>query len=239
MMKTTAAILTAGLLLTAALPALADGDPGELPPALRRGANALQFQISNSFRLTSFRGAAVSYQRLLGDRLGLRIGLTLRGDHDTRDESFDFGEEGAATAGGDFTNWSHEYVLSLKLLAFQGEAPLTFFYGAGPTVSYESLRNDRASYYPQPDGTIDTVWRQNESETWGVGVTGVAGAQWLLTDFLAVHAEYRATFVYEVTNWTEEQTVSGDSSYDLSGGGKTKSPELKSDGVLFGLSVFF
>ncbi len=238
-MKATAAVLAAGLLMTAALPALGDGDSGELPPALRQGANALQFQIANNFRLSSFRGAAISYQRLLRDRLGLRVGLTLRGDQDTRDESFEYGEDGDATGGGDFTTWNHEYVLSLKMVAFRGESRLAFFYGAGPTVTYKSLRNDRASYYPQPDGTVEVTWRQNESETWGVGATGVAGVQWLLTDFLAVHAEYRVTFVYEVTNWTEKRTVSEDPSYDFSGEGRTRSPTLKSDGVLFGLSVFF
>ena len=230
--------LAAALVLLAPVSALAGTYEGD--DALMKGAQALQFRIDSYFTLKDFRGSTISYQRFLKDRFALRLGLTLRGDHLSTEESFEAYDEDAdewVEGSADLTEWTHSYALAAEFLWYSGGAPVSVYYGGGLRASYSNRRDEYAFYHAGPDG-FGIAFRRTTESSWGVGLTGTLGVQWLVTSFIALHAEYVASFMYESGKRDQEyfETFSDDKTYEHR---EWSSPEFKSHGVLFGLSVYF
>ncbi len=230
-------ILAAALVLS---PASALAGTYEGDDALMEGAQALQFKINSHFTLGGFRGSTLSYQRFLKDRFAFRIGLTLGSEHRNTEGALSLHESGTEEwydGGADLVFYDHDYSLAAQVLWYSGGPPISLYYGGGLRFDYGKFRDDRA-YYRYYEEEPFIRFRTYETSSWGVGLTGTIGVQWLVTSFIALHAEYGLSLMYgsgsrEETSYEEPE---GDSYREASDWTTT---ELRSHGVLFGLSVYF
>ena len=231
-------LILVAAMVSATAPALAGTYEGD--DALMKGAQALQFKIYSHFTLSGFSGSTLSYQRFLKDRFALRIGLTLESVHRNTDESVSYYEgeiEEWYDGGADLVYYDHDYSLAAQVLWYSGGPPVSLYYGGGLRFDYASSRDDHTSYYDSPDGLL-VRFRTYEGSSWGLGLTGTVGVQWLVTSFIALHAEYGLSLMYGSgsRSVTSTEEPSGDEYRESS---EWTSPELRSHGVLFGLSVYF
>jgi len=207
------------------------------PPALSRGAQALQFAIGSDFALNSFQGITLSYERFLRDRLALRLGIDVSTDYREDEETNQFEGETAGQKSFGLANWSHEYSLLCQLASYRG-GPIGFCYGVGPKVTYSNYQHQDAYVYGS-NGVIRTQRSSNWDRVWGVGMAGFAGVHWLVTDRLRLHAEYSTSAMYQHVDIKNINVYSGEYY-------RVETVKVERDifgiypgGTRLGLSVFF
>jgi hypothetical protein len=197
----------------------------------------LIFQVSYDFRLAPFQGSTLSYQRFLRSRLALRVGLSADADVSDDDTTFEFPEDEVG-ARGDLTSWKHRYAVNAQLLRYSGGPEIRFFYGGGPRFTYGDYRHESVSFDHVGDALVET-YRYHRDYTLGVGAAGSLGAHWAINEWLAVHAEYALSVMHETGKEIRERTYSEGGGEDEAATTERRSVELDSEGVLFGLSVYF
>ena len=242
-------IACSGLFVMVALvvvsPAAFAIETGVYPPALSKGAHALQFEIGYDFKLSPFQGVTLSYETFLRDQLAVRMGVGASMDHENDDHASDFqgvtesyGYEAHGDA--DLTNWHHQYSLVCQLVSYQ-RGRVAFYYGGGPKVTYSNDRSERVDFSGS-EGVVYGRQRVDWRRAWGLGVCGVAGVQWLVSDRFRLHAEYSTSFMFRHEN--EDETVtwvrSGEHYYWMEKvTDERSSVEVSPDGTRLGLSVCF
>ncbi len=205
-----------------------------------KGDQALQFKIGNGSRslvtLDEYGGANLSYKRVLSDRKALQVGLEMRGGQSAREQTEAFPQvdtlNNSATSDDSFLDLE----LSLQLIhATVGERHW-LYYGYGPAVSYSIEWETNESRLETNPPQIDK-WDRTYIN-YGLGLTGLIGVEWALNDFLTLHAEYRSSLMYHIT---ESEQIHTDEDPDMYNEDDYHSHYLDfiPDGVRFGLSVYF
>lgn len=103
--------------------------------ALTEGAKALQFQITDNFRLSSFNGSAFTYKRHSSDdrafRLGMSFGNRFSSDSFTREQG-----EGQEDIERDSDRLDLAPSLNFSLVRYTDpDSEIKFYYGYGPGIS--------------------------------------------------------------------------------------------------------
>jgi len=85
--------------------------------------------------------------------------------------------------------------------------------------------------------------RTNLDETktgWSLGLTGLVGVEWFVSKSISLHAEYRISLGYsQEKREYNRTTISQTGKSYITGNETIKFRQLSSDGVRFGLSVYF
>lgn len=223
--------------LVVANPTARAAESSACSPALCTGAHALQFEIGYDFKLSPFQGATLSYERFLRDRLALRLGIGASMMYEDDERAVDFEGDTEARGEIDLTNWYHQYSLVCQLVSYQG-GPVALYYGAGPKVTYSNERQERVwfSGYGEVLESHGSIWWRR---AWGVGVAGVAGVQWLVSDRFALHAEYSTALMYRHDDETLTSVMSGENYRVMKETDERSAVGVYPDGTRLGLSVFF
>ena len=115
---------------------------------------------------------------------------------------------------------------------------ISFFYGVGPFLGFSKSekKDEWVSPYPgHPRTNLD------ETKTgWSLGLTGLVGVEWFVSKSISLHAEYRISLGYSREKREYNRTTISQTGKSYITGNETiKFRQLSSDGVRFGLSVYF
>jgi opacity protein-like surface antigen len=207
-------LLSYALSLLAAVPAKAIDvempEPSE-PQAVQTKEWALNFQIGDDFALRSFQGMMVSatchHTRSSAVRFGVDLSMVSSSNEDDGERRN--------------TSWSRSAELSFLLMRYpRHESRPVLYWGIGPLLSYEA-----SEYEAHDDGTV----QRQETLAWGVGASGALGVEWLVTQNVALLAEYGMAAEY--TKWTRNECPESVEDESISF-------NLSSSGVRFGVSVY-
>jgi opacity protein-like surface antigen len=204
---------------------------------LTENSKALQFQIGSNFTLTSFQGAGLSYKYHLKPLRAVRVGSELS----LSKSNFDLTEVDSV---GDLETLSKSdqtryYVRFNTQLIWYSESysGISFFYGVGPFLGFSKSekKDEWVSPYPGHRTNLD------ETKTgWSLGLTGLVGVEWFVSKSISLHAEYRISLGYSREKREYNRTTISQTGKSYITGNETiKFRQLSSDGVRFGLSVYF
>lgn len=202
-----------------------------------KGRQAVQFSVGDDFQLSAFQGQMFSYQRFLSDTRAIRVACGLFLDHDDTDVDAAL-DDGEFTAEADLKYWDYDGTIKLQMVFYRGRGPVWFYYGAGPKFSYRDYHSETISYSTF-DGDLEYSYRRRDIEEWSLGLQGFAGVEWHINEMFALHAEYGVSTFYEFREEVEERFLSSQEGFDSRLVYRTDSPGFDSDGVRFGLSVYF
>ncbi|MBD3221633.1 hypothetical protein GF314_10360 [bacterium] len=193
-----ATLLVAGLAPTcvaaADSPSLAD----------REGRSALVFGFNGEW-LSQFDDAMFAWRKQVGERTGLRLGLSLGfGDNDlevidSREDTFVQPDTTLQqTSSVSDTRMIDDYDVEIDLLLLRHAKAgrrVSLYYGLGPSVAYDRAEQETASLR-ESDGSTTRETGTATSRTWRYGALVVAGVEWFITDSISLHGEYRAGVHY-------------------------------------------
>lgn len=202
--------------------------------ALRKGATALQFRITENFTLGSFGGGLLSIKRQISDRAAWRMGVGLNvdvTDRDVEDDADDNFERSVVDS---------QYLVDAEvqyLRYIPARESLFLFYGVGPEGTYVRSHDEQtledSDFSRRITDEVTTVG-------YSVGLGGVIGAEWFVLPYMSISAEYGLSARFarnEVTN--RDVNVSGDDRFESERTTTDTSYRLRDNSVLFGLSVYF
>jgi opacity protein-like surface antigen len=203
----------------------------------RAGRQAMEFAVTSSFTLSAFQGMLISYQRFLTDRRSLRLAAGLSLDVDNRSLDVEYEDIGAEESA-DLKGWDHSGTVKAQMLFYTGNGPVLFYYGGGPKISYSDFHSESLIYGVGGDELQYRYYGEDDS-SWLLGIQCAAGVQWTINERFALHAEYGLTARYQMTETETSYFRSDNPDLDEQTHTRLRSPGLTSDGVLFGLSVYF
>jgi opacity protein-like surface antigen len=203
---------------------------------LTENSKALQFQIGSNFTLTSFQGAALSYKHHLKPLRAVRVGSELS----LSKSNFDLTEVDSVGETLSKSDQTRYYVRFNTQLIWYSESHsgISFFYGVGPFLGFgkSEKKDEWVSHYPGHSRT-----NLDETKTgWSLGLTGLVGVEWFVSKSISLHAEYRISLGYSREKREYNRTTISQTGKSYITGNETiKFRQLSSDGVRFGLSVYF
>jgi len=146
------------------------------------GKWALQFGLQSDVRLTGFNNSSLALQKTTKGgstwRLGLDFGISTR----SQDQSQTTPDTVRAGTSRDDDTESATVVLQ-KLFRLHTSTPIRPYIAIGPLVGFRHTNNTL-------DPAQSTTKRENIDNMWMVGARGAVGAEWFVTDYLSLLAEY-------------------------------------------------
>jgi hypothetical protein len=232
--------------------AIAQNSPSD-SNSLKSGAYALQFGVGSNFTLTSFQGSTIALQYHLSESNAIRAGVTFNGNFSDGTDLFNqvTGDTGHTTASGDNSSHSASISFTVQYLWYQNAlAPVHFYVGIGPSVSYSynDQRNAQASTPQTPYFySFGNDWTRlnytNTTNQWALGVRGMVGVEWFPARWFSLHADYGEAIQY---HWNSNKTTadgilssSTGANTTITDKGSSKGWAISSIGVSFGASVYF
>lgn len=175
---------------------------------------ALQFGILSDLRLGAFESGDISFKQRLSPRSALRYGISIYYYYSgTNYERHDY--------------WNDISVIYQRYV--NPDATAKFYWGVGPYLHFE---------YEYHLYSREDRYNENIGEGWGVGLNGIGGVEWFVTDVISLHAEYRINAIYEWDGYRNERKEP-DSEVRVATSELESFRFYNSRGVLFGLSVYF
>lgn len=205
------------LVVTLLAPAAARAQDAERAHSLEPGAWALQFSISDNFRLTSFNGSTISVKHHSSARSAWQVGFspTFSSAQETRT----IGPSDSLTVS-DFDIDAAGLDIDLNYTRYPRPGrTMNLFWTLGPEVSW----------FRRSQSEVGGGYRDRE---WSLGLGAKLGAEWFATRTLSVHAAYGAGVSYRSFRRTEEFEGAPERAAELEGwsiGGRN---------VQFGASVY-
>lgn len=205
--------------------------------ALRPGSWSLQFGIVRDFQLGSFDGMLLSCKKHFSSkramRIGISIGASLR-DTDSDEHALRYFDEHRAE-GEDQYSMSAS-VTGLYLLYPSGRNRANLYLGVGPTLNYSREKSEQEATGNHL-GCCDEQWSYGYSI--GAGGRGVLGIEWLASENIGIQAEYAVSLMYtyassETSRFRDRYVDETFTSESIS-----RSLNLSSNHVRFGMSVYF
>lgn len=224
---TAAALMTLFLLssLATAPAAAQDADSSDDEPTINEmldeGAWALQFQIGENVTLNSFQGGTISAKRHTSATRAYRFGLSLSASY--------IGEEEPER-----DQNRQSLALDAQLVQYPNtDKDVRLYYGGGPTASFSRRKSFREG--DEKDYTVTST-----AVDWGVGVSGIVGAEWFVRRDISLSAEYRTDLRFE-RRTTDTDVEINDVGVVVA---VSENPDLNvlrfsARGVRLGLSVYF
>ena len=231
-------LILAVLLLTPALSIAQndDDDTGKQSNRLRAGSSALQFQITDNFRLSSFQGAVMSFKRHWSAKSAFRLGVSLDFTIQDNDRVSTFTRNDTLLDSDvDEFGFDGQFVqIDLQYLRYANpDARLNMFAGVGPLVGFDRSSFERTS---GPGGQSRSSF---DDTSWRVGATGLVGVEWFATKNISIHAEYGLVMEYIWLREKRKTSSSGATASVRDTDEVTKVGDLRARSVLFGLSAYF
>lgn len=193
--------------------------------SLKAGQKALQFQVDDFLRLSSFRGASISVKKHTSDNGAWRLGIGL-GYGNGNEKRTDLV---ADTVYRDTDNDSYSFDISLERLFYGYVAERSgMFVGLGPAIGFGGYN-------------AENPYRREEieSDSFNAGLRMTAGFEWFPTKRMSLTVEYdlRLYYLYNKTTSLRFSEETGELTVGLET--ESKSFRATSDNVLIGLSVYF
>lgn len=156
---------------------LADDDAGGRYPD-----RALEFEMDNYFRLSSFEGLDIAYRVQTSESRGWRFGTNFNFRVNNQNSSGQYGDEDPSSTDSDERNISLR-LLAQKLFITRPSHSASFYWGLGPVASYgwSKSTNDNTSDHSS----------ESKSTRWTAGLNADLGVVWRLIDQLSLEARYR------------------------------------------------
>ncbi|HDQ46284.1 MAG TPA: hypothetical protein ENN17_12440 [bacterium] len=200
-----------------------------------KDSRAVQFQIGGDFTLGSFQGAAFSYKHHRQPSAAYRAGIYIY-LNDTNTEMNQW-TPGIRKTTDDQVFLNAELNVQAVWYA-ENTRGVLFYYGTGPFLGFGRYREKNKVIAPliacpQSESTAD-----RERTSWSLGLTGLAGVEWFVSKSISLHAEYGISLGYSSMKEETETANPGTGSRSNSDVTST-SWQLRSQGVRFGLSVYF
>ena len=192
------------------------------------GHYSLMFQFGSNLNFTSFEGSAISLKRIVSKNAAIRIGFSPAYANTDSDEINSTDQ----TKTKDNTITANQYGMSLNALYLfynEGYKDVFFYFGSGPELSYFTGKTEQI--YNIPDGLNNS---KNEEERWGIGLLGVVGTEWFVTENISISGEYSIKLNY---SHSSQSTTNPPSTFkrEIS----NSSLNLTGNGVKIGLSMYF
>ncbi len=229
-----AAFLGAALLYSVAF-SQADSQPtlnGE--NSLYDGSSSLQFQISDNFSLSAFKGLAFSGKKHISDKTAIRLGVDIyvsSSGNDTH-STYQQPNDSSFTSENNSNFWASsgfdiQYIRYTSL-----KSPIHFFWGAGPNFRYQrtSYESERITL---STGAIST--RNDENKSLSAGMSGIAGVEWFAVKNISFLAEYGSSLYYQ---WMKS-TIHNNTPQKSSSSSETNSLVFSPASVRLGISLYF
>ena len=184
-----------------------EGQTDRTEPLLKEHSWALQFQISDNFRLTSFQGATLSAKYQLNARQALRFGVGVNAANRTmkyvpQDDGSCILPRETECFMPPCCPYSYDEITKRKTTDRQMTLDVQYiryprpeskrvlvFYGAGPSIGYEGS-TERATYV---SGETNKYTRT----TWKAGISAVIGVEWFVTETISLLGEYGVNLSYQ------------------------------------------
>jgi len=190
--------------------------------SLRSGVWALQFDINGDLLSVDEFSGGVSLKRHFSAKSAVRLGIGLDGYTSSEEAENSLGDIN------DVDRDAYEVYLEMLLQRYVNPgAPVNFYWGVGPYVSF---------FHTNSDNVTETQSSSSETDRLGVGARAMIGVEWFAAREISLHAEY--TVVGGYFNAESTQSVSGPGSSSSS---KDESDgwSFNTDGVRLGLSIYF
>lgn len=185
-MKTLIAIFLGGLLTINCFSQ--DKDTLRTKNSLEKGKWAVQFEVGNDFKLSSFDGVIVSLKYNLSSKFAFRFGAGV--NLSNSDQTLDFSDYYSGYSGRERFNDNSQDIIFISNILFypNPRSLLNIFFGVGPRVSYQNV-NDERIY-------IDGYKGYQKTNSWAVGLNGVFGCEWFPMKYLSLFGEYSVYGTY-------------------------------------------
>jgi hypothetical protein len=205
-------------------------------------SKAILFQVRSNFTLGSFQGAALSYKCHLQPSFAIRTGVSVSLNNSNNDGTQNsLSNDTLFSRGSSSEDFNGASILLNAQAIWYSESSIGihFYYGTGPFISY-GRTHDEGETISTPvsfQGSKSTF--DHTGTNWSAGLSGLAGVEWFVSRAISLHAEYGVSLGYswnknEATSTYRSQTINKSISESTG-----KSWALSSNGVLFGMSVYF
>jgi len=213
-------ILLIGLLFSLSIPANAQDESEEIKLPSER--YALLFQIGENFNLSSFDGSVISFKYHFENSNALRIGFSIDGyseDQNYLERINSMSDESESEEDKIYFRINTLYLTYSELFN-----NVSFYYGAGPFLSYSYMWH----HYIDPENGTNTT----EQDYWNFGLDFTVGTEFIINKNLSLNAEYGMSIWYSKSDY---ETID----YNLSKFENEGSKYLfKGSGVKLGLTVY-
>lgn len=154
--------------------------------------SGLEFQVDNSFQLSSFSGSMISWKRLSSEHRGWRVGLSpMVHQYSTVQYRNDLSW---------FESEDRLYSLDVvvqKLFLGSLNQNARSYWGLGPMVGVYYEEQDQSSYNPEGELEIDSLLI---SRRWDFGASAIVGVEYFVLPNISLHGEYGFNLVYSIRN---------------------------------------
>ncbi len=180
-----------------------------------KGTWALQFGLESDVRLTSFQGTTLSLQKVtMGEavwRMGLGLSLT------TQDRETEQSTEDSSYISSSEDNSSSSVSLTIqRLFKLSSSTRIHPYVGIGPLARLNGSSRESDSH--------NNPTRKQEYDSWSLGARTIFGAEWFVTGYLSLLAEYTLDATFDSS--TEKRTTI----YLVGNQTTTNTTETRSDG---------
>lgn len=196
------------------------------------GKYALEFQIAENFKLTSFDGAVISGKYCFDNSLAIRLGISFSSREDINDNN---SSSTSNYFSGSEKNELSSYDLQIKsqLLLYNPLIEnISFYWGGGLIFSYNYNKQTRKI-------VADTVLITYDDKIsgFGYGLDAIAGVEWFVRKNISLSGEYGLEIKYQNLNKEQNRIDSVQPIYKVNG--SSKSTRLNGSYVRLGLSIYF
>lgn len=198
------------------------------------GSKALQFRVTNNFTLSNFQGAALSGKKHISNNSAIRLGVDLFFDFSTRDEDSRIFYNDTTITASDAEGNTQRLALELQYIRYVStDKKIKIYWGTGPSIRFnnEVVETD---YYDSYNDISRKL--KDEDKSWGLGASGVLGAEWFATSSISFHTEYVTTLLYEWRKVREDNALFRDYSHIST---ESSGFQVYATDVRFGLSLYF
>jgi hypothetical protein len=190
------------------------------------GKFALQFQISENFTLTNFQGATLSGKYQLGKRSAVRLGIALYVDDSYYERETTYIDTLNMKSNSEMN--AIGFTINSQYIAYLvSTTDIGFYLGTGPTFSFG---NSDATV--EISGGSQDQKGTSSSDTYSIGLDGIAGVEWSFYKNMSLSAEYGIKFYYyNRTDKFEDEDIVDERT--------SKGIKLTANYVNFGITVYF
>lgn len=193
---------------------------------------ALQFQVIENFKISTFEGSTISLKKVLSDCSSLRFGVSIN------TAISDVDEENTTTANNSQNNYQVSLnISSLYLWNTPIKSDVSAYCGIGPTLNFSHYKNTSKNEELNND-TFTMTENIITENNFGIGISGVIGVEWFVKDNISILGEYETNAIYNFTK-TKTDVNHNDSYFDNTIERKGNVFRFNSVGAKLGVSIYF
>lgn len=195
-------------------------------------SKCLQFQIGSDFQLSSFQGSTISFKKHISDYRAYRIGFTISGDIEDRNDFVNYDNDSLDNRNLiDTDNFGIDIIGQyLKYVPYEYSY---LYYGLGPRLiyskTYQKIRHEEHTTGDWEQSSADS---KRYGKNFQLGLVFVAGVEFFISKSISIHSEYSQEVSYRYY-WYKQP-----SSNNYDNIRKYHRYSIDSGGVKFGCSFY-